>query len=104
MLTSRGWWLLLSATAVLAAGLVLRLPLLSLCGLALLLWFFWEGLLFAVRVSSISRGLSVRRGLHDSSDADMLGRLTHVPGGMWAGLFWLLAGVAVITAVWVLLF
>jgi hypothetical protein len=67
---------------------------------AALCWFLLFGGLRAVR--ELQRGR--RRGLHDSSDADMLGRLTHVPGGMWAGLFWLLAGVAVITAVWVLLF
>jgi hypothetical protein len=33
----------------------------------------------------------------------MLAGLTRVPAGMWTALFWLLAGVAVITAAWVLL-
>jgi hypothetical protein len=36
------------------------------------------------------------------SDADALARLTGVPGGMWAGLFWLIATAAVITGAWVL--
>jgi hypothetical protein len=33
----------------------------------------------------------------------MLAGLTRVPAGMWTALFWLLAGVAVIAAAWVLL-
>jgi hypothetical protein len=32
----------------------------------------------------------------------MLARLTHVPGGMWAALFWIMAGVAVIAAAWIM--
>ena len=44
-----------------------------------------------------------RRGRRGDSDADMLAGLTRVPAGMWTALFWLLAGVAVITAAWVLL-
>jgi hypothetical protein len=67
---------------------------------AALCWFLLFGGLRAVR--ELQRGR--RRGLHASSDADMLAGLTHVPGGMWAALFWLMAGGAVITAVWVLLF
>jgi hypothetical protein len=67
---------------------------------AALCWFLLFGGLRAVR--ELQRGR--RWGLHASSDADMLARLTHVPGGMWAGLFWLVAGGDVIAAVWVLLF
>jgi hypothetical protein len=40
--------------------------------------------------------------LGGESDADALARLTGVPGGMWAGLFWLLGTVSVITGAWVL--
>lgn len=66
---------------------------------AALCWFLLFGGLRAVR--ELQRGR--RRGLHGNSDADMLADLTRIPGGMWAALFWLVAGVAVITAAWVLL-
>ncbi|WP_240157381.1 M50 family metallopeptidase [Pseudonocardia broussonetiae] len=66
---------------------------------AALCWFLLLGGLRAVR--ELQRGR--RRGHHGSSDADVLARLTGVAGGMWAALFWLIAGVAVITAAWVLL-
>ncbi len=67
---------------------------------AALCWFLLFGGLRAVR--ELQRGR--RRGHHGTSDADMLARITPFPGGMWAGLFWLVAGAAVITAAWVLLF
>jgi hypothetical protein len=67
---------------------------------AALCWFLVFGGLRAVQ--ELQRGR--RRGHHGTSDADMLARITPLPGGMWAGLFWLLASVAVITAAWVLLF
>jgi hypothetical protein len=67
---------------------------------AALCWFLLFGGLRAVR--ELQRGR--RRGHHGSSDADMLARITPLPGGMWAAFFWFLAGVAVITAAWVLLF
>ena len=40
--------------------------------------------------------------LGEESDADALARLTGVPGGMWAAVFWLAAVAAVITGAWVL--
>jgi Peptidase M50B-like len=67
---------------------------------AALCWFLVFGGLRAVQ--ELQRGR--RHGHHGTSDADMLARLTRLPGGMWAALFWLLAGVAVIVAAWVLLF
>jgi hypothetical protein len=67
---------------------------------AALCWFLLFGGLRAVR--ELQRGR--RRGHHGTSDADMLARITPLPGGMWAAFFWFLAGVAVITAAWVLLF
>lgn len=66
---------------------------------AALCWFLLFGGVRAVR--ELQRGR--RRGQRGSSDVDMLARLTSVPGGMWAGLFWLVAGMAVVTAAWVLL-
>ena len=53
-------------------GLLARLPLLSLTGLALLFWFAWEWLLFTVRASDLARGVAprtvmgrqIRRRLH----------------------------------------
>lgn len=66
---------------------------------AALCWFLLFGGLRAVR--ELQRGRRRRRD--GTSDVDMLARLTHLPGGMWAGLFWLVGGVAVITAAWLLL-
>lgn len=66
---------------------------------AALCWFLLFGGLRAIRELAYGR----RRGQHGNSDADMLARLTRVPGGMWTGLFGLVAGVAVVTAAWILL-
>jgi hypothetical protein len=68
---------------------------------AAMAWFLLFGALRSVR--ELQRG---RRGgvpqFGDESDADALARLTGVPGGMWAALFWFAAVVAVITGAWVL--
>jgi hypothetical protein len=66
---------------------------------AALAWFLLFGGWRAVR--ELQRG---RRGPRSGgeSDADALARLTGVPGGMWAGLFWLLGTVSVITGAWVM--
>jgi hypothetical protein len=66
---------------------------------AALCWFLVFGGLRATRELRAGRG----RGNRGDSDADMLAGLTHVPGGIWVVLFWLVAGVAVITTAWVLL-
>jgi len=62
---------------------------------AALCWFLVLGGLRA------TRELRPRRG--GSSDADMLAKLTHVPGAVWRAFFWLVAGAAVVAAGWVLL-
>jgi peptidase M50B-like protein len=62
---------------------------------AALCWFLVLGGLRA------TRELRPRRG--GASDADMLARLTHVPGAVWRAFFWLVAGAAVVAAGWVLL-
>jgi Peptidase M50B-like len=62
---------------------------------AALCWFLVLGGLRA------TRELRPRRG--GASDADMLARLTHVPGAVWRAFFWLVAGGAVVAAGWVLL-
>jgi Peptidase M50B-like len=67
---------------------------------AALCWFLVFGGLRAVRELQHGR----RRSRRGDSDADMLAGLTHVAGGIWAALFWLVGGVAVITTAWVLLF
>lgn len=62
----------------------------------------WFLLIGGVRaVAELQRGR--RMGRRGDSDADQLARLTGVSGGIWAGLFWLLAAAALIVAVWVLL-
>ena len=67
---------------------------------AALSWFLLFGAVRSVR--ELQRGR--RRGplLGGESDADALARLTGVPGGMWAALFWLATVAAVITGAWVL--
>ena len=62
---------------------------------AALCWFLLLGGLRA------TRELRPRRG--GASDADMLAWLTHVPGGVWRAIFWLVAVVAVLAGGWVLL-
>lgn len=62
---------------------------------AALCWFLVFG---AVRACS-----ELRRARSPRSDADVLGRLTHLPGGMWAAFFWLVACVAAVTTAWILL-
>ena len=55
-------------------------------------------------VRELQRGRRRSRGSRPSgSDVDMLAELTYLPAGMWAGVFWLIAGVAVTTAAWILL-
>ena len=66
-----------------------------------LFWFLLFGGLRSVR--ELQRGR--RRGptpFGVESDADALARLTGVPGGMWAGLFWLLGSAPVVAGAWVL--
>ena len=69
---------------------------------AALAWFLLFGGLRSVRELQRGRrrGVSFQFGVE--SDADALARLTGVPGGMWAGLFWLVGTVAVVTGGWVL--
>lgn len=66
---------------------------------AALCWFLLFGGLRAVR--ELQRGRRRRRD--GRTDADMLAHLTGVAGGIWAGLFWLITGVAVPVAAWILL-
>ena len=68
---------------------------------AALSWFLLFGALRSVRELQRGRRHGVSR-LGGESDADALARLTGVPGGMWAAVFWLAAVAAVITGAWVL--
>jgi hypothetical protein len=69
---------------------------------AALVWFLLFGGLRSVR--ELQRGRRrVPARFGGESDADALARLTGVPGGMWAALFWLLGTVAAITGGWVLM-
>jgi hypothetical protein len=68
---------------------------------AAMAWFLLFGALRSVRELQHGRRRGVPR-FGDESDADALARLTGVPGGMWAALFWFAAVVAVITGAWVL--
>jgi hypothetical protein len=70
---------------------------------AALAWFLLFGGLRSVRELQRGRRRGVPLRLGGETDADALARLTGVPGGMWAGLFWLVGTVAVITGAWVLM-
>ena len=65
MLTSRAWWFLLFDILVLCFGILGRQPALGLLGLALLLWFLSEWLLFAIRSKLTLRNLYVERTVSD---------------------------------------
>ncbi len=68
---------------------------------AALSWFLLFGALRSVRELQRGRRRGVSR-LGEESDADALARLTGVPGGMWAAVFWSAAVAAVITGAWML--
>jgi hypothetical protein len=69
---------------------------------AALSWFLLFGGLRSVR--ELQRGRRRAPGrFGGESDADALARLTGVPGGMWAAVFWLAAVTATIAGVWVLI-
>jgi uncharacterized protein (DUF58 family) len=65
MLTARGWWCLFSVVLLLVVGVLRGLFPVTVTGLALLLWFGWEWLLFGVRAWWGIPGLRVRRELLD---------------------------------------
>ena len=69
---------------------------------AALAWFLLFGAVRSVRdlQRGRRRGFPTRFG--GESDADALARLTGVPGGMWAAVFWLVGAAAVIAGAWVL--
>src|SRR5262245_11306368 len=65
MITSRGWWFLIIALAVLALGVLApRVPL-TLLALTPLLWFIGEWLLFSFRARVVVRALRVERTVRD---------------------------------------
>src|SRR5208282_6086462 len=85
MLTARGWWFLVTVVVLLLFGMlghlfffrVLRdLGIVTMLGLALLLWFLLEWLLFGIRSSRAVRHLSVAREVRDERGT---------VGALWAG-------------------
>jgi Peptidase M50B-like len=69
---------------------------------AALSWFLLFGALRSVHELRRGRRRAVPR-LGGESDADALARLTGVPGGMWAAVFWVAAVAAVITGAWLMM-
>jgi uncharacterized protein (DUF58 family) len=65
MLTSRGWWFLLTVLGVLLVGILGPHAPLTLLALTLLLWFLGQWLLFAVRSRLVARQLVVEREVWD---------------------------------------
>ncbi len=66
MITSRGWWFLLVSMAVMIAGALNERWMLAYLGLSLLLWFIYEGFLFAFRIRYLNSGVKVQRELRDA--------------------------------------
>jgi len=64
MLTARAWWFLLSVLLVLSAGLLRHSLPLTLMGLALVMWFGYQWLLFLIRLPGL-RALQVEREVWD---------------------------------------
>jgi uncharacterized protein (DUF58 family) len=65
MMTARGWWCLVGVVLALLAGVLANVPALLVTGLALLLWFGWEWLCFAVRVRTLRQRLRIHREVWD---------------------------------------
>ncbi len=76
MLTARGWWFLLTVLGLLALGVLAELAAVATLALALLLWFGWEWLLFALRSATAARRVYLTREVCDDR-----GPVTSV----WAG-------------------
>ncbi len=64
-MTTRGFWCLFFAVLMALVGALAEQSALVVAGLALLLWFSWEWLTFAVRVRALVRGLRARRDVCD---------------------------------------
>lgn len=63
----------------------------------------WGLLFIAPRaVVDLQRSRRRQRGRSDS-DADQLARLTHLPVGVWVGIFWLITAVCLVIGGWLLL-
>src|SRR5262249_21871035 len=69
MLTARGWWLLVVILIVLSTVVLLGERSMTIAGLALLLWFAWEWLGFAIRAHLVLPRLRVRREVRDERGA-----------------------------------
>jgi uncharacterized protein (DUF58 family) len=65
MLTARAWWFLVTVCLALLFGTLRDFRALTLSALALLLWFGWEWLLFAVRLRTVLRRARVVREVLD---------------------------------------
>src|ERR1700687_4548295 len=65
MLTSRGWWFLVIVLALLTLGVFGNLSTVALLALTLVLWFFAEWLLFAVRIHFVIPTIRVVREVRD---------------------------------------
>ncbi len=65
LMTPRAWWFLATSFLTLSAGLAARFDPLTIVGLALIFWFGWEWLTFALRVRTVLRQLSVDRQIRD---------------------------------------
>ncbi len=81
MLTARAWWFLVTVCLALLYGTLRDFRALTLSALALLLWFGWEWLLFAVRLRTVLRRARVVREVQDERgpvDALWVGRTFRV--------------------------
>src|SRR5205085_7307274 len=72
MLTARGWWLLLFVLVQVVVSLLLSPRgafFVTVLGLAVLLWFLGEWLLFALRVWRLTTAVTLEREVRDDRSA-----------------------------------
>ena len=94
-----GLWSVLVTGALVVAVTVWGSSQVQLLFAYLVTWFLLLGAPRAVIEMQAQRRR--RRGAADTSDAGMLGRLTHTPGGLWVGILFLLCvGALVLGASW----
>src|SRR5882724_9121866 len=65
MITSRGWWYLIVSLSVMVAGALSARWMLAYLGLTLVLWFIFEGFLFAFRIRMLATRTTFVRELLD---------------------------------------
>ncbi|GEL95999.1 M50 family metallopeptidase [Cellulomonas composti] len=96
-----GLWAVLVALAVLVAVTLWAPPVWQTAFACVVTWFFLFGAPRAVVEMQAQRRDARRAGRRSTSDADLLGGLTHTPGGLWVAILGLVTvGALALGAAW----